>query len=154
MDIGILDTIIEATLDVTRNMAQLDANVGKPNVKHSVIANGYVTGFIELSGVDHHGTLAISFDEVALLLLYHRMLGEELYIVDESVLNLAGEIANIVCGGAKQRLADLGYDFDLTSPSIISGEKHEITHAGVSPVVIVPLYIGDGKMFIEVCMDR
>lgn len=154
MDAGILNTFIEATLDVTRNMAQLDADVGKPGLKKGVVSDGHVTGFIELRGPDHLGTLAISFDEIALLLVYQRMLGEELTKVDESALDLAGEIANMVCGGAKKRLADIGYDFDLTRPSILSGLNHEIAHTAGGPVTVLPLGLGNGKMFIEVCMDR
>jgi len=154
MDAGIINPFLEATLEVTKSMAQLEATVGHPAIKKGIEAQGEVTGFIELNGTALQGTLAITFNKEALLLVYKKMLGDTLDDIDESALDLAGEITNMVCGGAKQRLSENGYNFTLTRPSILSGTPHEIKHRGSGPVITLPLELGHGKMFIEVCLHR
>ncbi|TCS40671.1 chemotaxis protein CheX [Reinekea marinisedimentorum] len=154
MDVGIINPFLEATLEVTRTMANMESRVGKPALKKGNQANGEVTGFIALSGPAHKGTLAITFEKEALLAVYERMLGEKLSELDDSALDLAGEITNMVCGGAKQRLSSSGYDFDLTRPTILTGKPHEINHPGNGPVLTLPLELDQGKMYIEVNLSR
>jgi chemotaxis protein CheX len=154
MDVKILNPFLEATIDVARNMAQLEIKVGKPSLKVGDIASGDVTGFIKLDGSRHRGSLAITFNSEALMLVYERMLGETLQALDDSAMDLAGEITNMVCGGAKQRLSENGYDFSLTQPSMLSGESHHIHHQGKGPVLALPLELEKGQMMIEVCLNR
>lgn len=154
MDVRIINPFLEATLDVARTMAQIDITVGKPSVKQGQKASGEVSGFIQLNGQKHRGSLAISFSREALLLVYRNMLGEPLETLDDSALDLAGEITNMVCGGAKQRLAEKGYEFDLTQPAMLSGMPHTIEHKPSGPVVTLPLHLPEGEMFLEVCLNR
>ncbi len=154
MDVGIINPFLEATLDVTSSMAQLTVVIGAPALKHGKIAQGEVTGYIELNGPLYIGSLAISFSKAALLLIYERMLGENLSELDDSTVDLAGEITNMVCGGAKKRLAEKGYQFSLSRPKLLTGQQHEIQHQGPGPVITLPLQLGDGEMFIEVCLNH
>ncbi|WP_040556414.1 chemotaxis protein CheX [Reinekea blandensis] len=154
MDVRIINPFLEATLDVARTMAQLEVTVGKPVLKQGHDAPGQVSGFIHLNGLNHKGSLAISFSSKALLLIYRNMLGEPLETLDDSALDLAGEITNMVCGGAKQRLASKGYEFDLTQPTLLSGSPHSIEHTPAGPVVTLPLHLPEGEMYLEVCLNR
>jgi chemotaxis protein CheX len=154
MDVGIINPFVEAALEVTRTMANMQSKVGKPSLKTGTRANGQVTGFIALSGVTHNGTLALTFEKEALLAVYEQMLGEKLEKVDDSALDLAGEITNMVCGGAKQRLSESGYDFSLTRPNILTGTPHDVNHPGKGPVLTLPLELEQGRIFIEVNLSR
>ena len=152
MDTAIINPFLEATLDVAKTMAMLELQVGKPSIKQGRESLGAVTGLIELNSADHRGSLAISFDADALLTIYKNMLGEEHNDIDEPILDLAGEITNMVCGGAKQRLSAKGYDFDLTQPKILSGNQHLIAHIEGLPVIQLPLTAGSSKIYIEVSL--
>lgn len=154
MDVKILNPFLEATIEVARTMAQLDIVVGTPALKQGNTASGDVTGFIKLSGSNYKGSLAISFNREALLLVYEKMLGETLAQIDDSALDLVGEITNMVCGGAKQRLSESGFEFNLTQPQLLSGRRHQITHQGDGPVLILPLNLEQGNMVIEVCLNH
>lgn len=154
MDVKIINPFLEALLDVAANMAQLELKVGRPVLKNDKVAQGEVTGLISLDGGQTQGSMAITFNESALLLVYEKMLGEELTAMDETALDLAGEITNMVCGGAKQRLAEKGYEFALATPSMLSGKNHEIEHRGGGPVITMPLSLDRGEMFIEVSLNR
>lgn len=154
MNAKIINPFVEATVDVTSSMAQLEVKIGQPTLKTDSMAQGDVTGFIKLESAEHKGSLAITFEQAALLLVYQKMLGETLTSIDDSALDLAGEITNMVCGGAKKRLSESGYDFELTHPSLITGEQHEVAHSGDGPVLTLPLELEQGKMFIEVHLSR
>lgn len=154
MDVKIINPFVEALVEVATSMAQLELTVGKPFLKQATEAEGEVSGFIELKSAQHNGSLAITFDRPALLLVYERMLGEALETVDDSALDLAGEITNMVCGGAKQRLASNGYDFELTTPSMLKGDHHVISHLGGGPVIGLPLSTQNGQVMLEVSLNR
>ena len=154
MDVKIINPFLEATINIASVMAQLDVKVGRAILKQDNIAQGDVTGLIKLQGNFHEGSLAFSFSQDALRLIYQKMLGEPLTLLDQSALDLAGEFTNMVCGGAKQRLADKGYEFELTQPSMLSGDQHQVNHLGLGPVLTVPLELEQGTMYIEVCLNR
>lgn len=154
MDVGIINPFVESTCEVAQMMAQLEVDVGKPQVKKDTIAQGEVTGLIELAGQKHKGSLAITFEKAALLLVYQKMLGETLETLDDSALDLAGEITNMVCGSAKQKLSEKGFDFDLTQPSILSGDHYAVEHKWGGPIVTLPLQLEEGIIYIEVSLHR
>ena len=152
MNVAIINPFVEATLDVTTNMAQLTATIGKPNLKKESSLHGDITGFIELNGTEQKGTLALSFTEEAILLIYERMLGEEADSINTAVEDLTGEFTNMVCGGAKQRLAGQGFNFDLTRPSIIQGKSKTADHIPGKPVIELPIQLEGKEMYLEVCL--
>ena len=153
MNSDIVNPFVEATLDVMKNMAQLDATLGKASLKQSEIAQASTSGFIELIG-STPGTLSISFCDKAIMRIYENMLGDILESIDHSALDLVGEFTNMVCGGAKQRLSQKGYDFSLSQPKILSGKDHAIEHIRGCPVLTLPLEMSPGNIFIEVGMSR
>ncbi|WP_320825456.1 chemotaxis protein CheX [Reinekea sp.] len=154
MNVKIINPFVESLISVIGTMAQLDATLGKASLKISTQAPGIVTGFIQLSGLTQRGSLAISFTQGAILLVFEKMLGDRPDGIDESTLDLAGEITNMVCGGAKQRLSANNYVFELTQPIILSGLGHTIDHPGPNAVITVPLALSEGIIFIEVSLDR
>lgn len=153
MDVKIINPFVEALLDVTESMAQLSGQVGKPELKLTQDAPGIVTGFIRLHGRKAKGTLAVSFSEQSLLMIFERMLGEKLPELDDSAYDLAGELTNMVCGGAKRRLSDSGYEFDLTQPDILKGAGHTLDH-GHGPTITLPIEYGIGNIYIEVSLKH
>lgn len=153
MDVKIINPFVEALLDVTESMAQLTGQVGKPELKTTLTAPGIVSGFIRLNGRKANGTLAVSFSEPSLLMIFERMLGESLPELDDSAYDLAGELTNMVCGGAKRRLSDSGYEFDLTQPDILKGLGHRLEH-GKGPIISLPIQFGLGNIYIEVSLKH
>lgn len=154
MDAAIINPFVESTVEVAETMAQLSVAIGKAQLKENNNAQGEVTGIIELASQKHHGSLAITFEKAALLLVYKKMLGETLESLDDSALDLAGEITNMVCGSAKQKLSLNGYDFDLTQPSILTGKNYQVEHKWGGPVLTLPLQLDEGIIYIEVSLKR
>ena len=81
------------------------------------------------------------------------MLGEKISAIDDTVIDLVGEITNMTCGGAKSLLALKGYDFDMATPVVITGENHKITHKNNGPLIVLPLDVGFGNLYVEMCFE-
>lgn len=151
MRVDFINPVINAVINTLQTMAQLEPTPGKPSLKDSNKAPGVVSGLIELQGSEASGSLALSFPKPVILDLYKRMLREEKTEVDKMVVDLVGELANIVMGGAKQQFEAQGMDFGLTLPSIMEGKDHDIIHPAKGKVITLPIEVSSGTIFIEFC---
>jgi len=154
MDAKFINPVISSVVNVLSTMAQLEVRPGKPSIKSDDIALGVVTGVISMEGEQAKGSLAISFTKPVILEIVKRMLRMETTEVDEMALDLTGEMANMVMGGAKGILNEAGYDFGLSLPEVLSGEKHIVKHPFDGPKIVLPLQTDVGDMFIEICFQE
>ncbi len=79
------------------------------------------------------------------------MNGEELTEFDELVKATITELANLITGQAVTKLHDLGFKFDLTPPSLFTGEKMEVSDHEVE-ALIVPMLTEQGKIEVNVAI--
>jgi len=153
MNVTFVSPFLSSIMNVLSTMAQMEAKAGKPFYKKNKIAHGAVTGIIGMVGKQTRGTLAISFTEPAILEITKRMLGEEETGINETVIDMTGEITNMVTGGAKNLLTEQGYKFDMATPTVISGKDHVVNHKSGTPVIVVPFKTEAGDFFIEICFE-
>ncbi len=153
MNVEFVSPFLSSIMKVLSTMAKLEAKAGKPFYKKSEIAHGAVTGIIGMAGEKTKGTLAISFTEPVILEITKRMLGEEQTEINATVTDMAGEITNMVTGGAKNLLSEKGYRFDMAIPTVVSGNGHVVNHKSKTPVIVVPFKTEAGDFFIEICFE-
>jgi len=153
MNVEFVSPFLSSIMNVLSTMATLEAKAGKPFYKKNKIAQGAVTGIIGMAGKQTKGTLAISFTEPVILEITKRMLGEEETEINATVTDMAGEITNMVTGGAKNLLSEKGYRFDMAIPTVISGNDHVVNHKSGKPVIVVPFKTEAGDFFIEICFE-
>lgn len=149
-----VNPFLESILNVLSTMAMIEAKPGRPSLKTSEVACGDVTGIIGMTGERARGTLAITFTEFVILEITKRMLGEEATSIDDTVIDLVGEITNMVTGGAKKLLSEEGYTFDMAIPSVVAGKSHTIRHKSKAPIIIVPFSTGAGEFYVEICFEE
>lgn len=154
MQVDFINPFLESMINVLSTMAMLEVKAGEPMVKKNETALGDVTGLIGMTSPQAKGSLAITFTSQVLLEICKRMLGERPDAVDETATDLAGEITNMVSGGAKRLLGEKGYDFDMAIPAIVSGKNHTVHHKTGGPKIIVPFETAHGAFFVEVCFDN
>ena len=148
-----LDPFISSMLNVLSTMAKIKANAGKPVFKKDEVAQGDVSGFIEMSGQRARVTLAISFTEPVIKEITKRILGVGETNVNDYTADTVGEITNILTGGGRKILGEKGYKFNMAIPAVSSGKNHIISHRSKTPVIIVPFATDAGKFFIELSVD-
>ena len=154
MDEKFVSPFVESIVNVLSTMAMLKAGPGTSSFKENETAHGDVTGLISMTGEQAKGTFAVTFTEKVILEITKRMIGEEITGIDNTVIDMVGEITNMSSGGAKKLLSEKGYRFDMAIPAVIAGKDHVIKHKSKAPVIIVPFDTEAGKFFIEICFEE
>ena len=153
MDAKFIKPFLIATTDVLSTMAQLDATPGSIALKKDNIAYGEVSGLIGMVGDKVKGSFSLSFSKTAILDITQRMLGEKFTTIDDTVIDMVGELTNMATGGAKKLLANKGNDFDMASPVVVTGIDHGIMHKSSGPIIIFPYTIESGEFYVEISFE-
>lgn len=151
MNVKFINPFIESILEVLSTMALTEAHSAEPYLKKGTLPLGVVTGFIKLEGELIRGSIAISFERDTVLQICHNMLGESVPDVNDDVRDMVGELTNMLTGGAKRRLWDMGFNFELATPEIHSEDVYRVEHLVQGPVLVIPFLTNTGRFFIEVC---
>ncbi|MDH5191033.1 MAG: chemotaxis protein CheX [Gammaproteobacteria bacterium] len=155
MDVKFINPVLNSVLNVLSTMAQLEVRPGKPSIKENTSAQGDVTGYMTMQSPQANGSMAITFSKPAILDITKRMLGESHEEINETILDMTGELANMAVGGAKNILIEQGYDFNMSLPSVLSGAEHDIKHLEQeTPVIIMPFETDAGTFYVEACFKE
>lgn len=109
-----------------------------------------VAALVGLAG-DVEGRVLIDMSQDTAMKIASTMNGEELNTMDELVKATITELANMITAQAVTKLFDLGFKFDLTPPSIITGDNMQVSNADVE-ALIVPLEMPQGLVEINVAI--
>jgi chemotaxis protein CheX len=153
MNVKYINPLLESTITVLSTMASVKVTPGKPSVKEGQQALGDVSGMIDLSGPDTQGSLAISFTTPVILDITQKMLGETIDTIDETVVDVVGEITNMITGSAKRIYSEQGMEFDLTLPSMSVGLDQPIKHSVKGSPILLPFSTEAGDFYIELCFS-
>ncbi len=82
-----------------------------------------VSGIIGFTG-KLKGTVVISIDQEVAFAAAESFLGDRPQSLNEDVIDMVGELANMVGGNAKERMNIVGIDLGL--PTVISGKGHTV----------------------------
>lgn len=148
MDVRYINPFIEATMNVLKTMAFISSKPGKPFIKKSQAATGDITGIIGLSG-DKEGSLSITFSFPCIKAVLEKMLGEVHDDLNEDVSDAVGEITNMICGNARNKLEAQNINLSAGIPTIITGRDHTITHVTKSAIVVLPFETDFGNFSLE-----
>lgn len=148
----VLEPFIDATLLTLREMASAQAQVHTVYRKLGYRIFGDYSALVGLKA-GSEGTLVISFPAQTAHELSRRLLaplGAE--VTEELVQSCMGEIANIVVGQAKGKLAATSYRFAMSTPTVVSGPNHEIKYKQGLPCLVAS-FTGDvGDFSLQICM--
>ncbi|OUS29220.1 chemotaxis protein CheX [Gammaproteobacteria bacterium 45_16_T64] len=153
MNIDFINPFLQSMSNVIATMASIESVQGEVSLKLDDVAHGDVTGLIGMVGEKTKGSLAISFKKEVILDITSRMLGETITEINDDVLDCVGEITNMVTGGAKNLLAEKGFDFDLATPVVINGESHDVVHKFKGNKITIPFSTEYGDFFVEICFE-
>ena len=154
MDVKLINPVLETIVNVLSTMANVKPSMGKPTLKTDEVSLGEVTGIMNMDSSKVRASLAITFTQSTILDLVKRMLGEELTELDDTVRDMTGEMTNMVVGGAKNLYAAQGYDFNMSTPSILVGKNHTVHHAYPGKTIVMPFKSDSGEFFVELCFEE
>lgn len=110
----------------------------------------FVTGILSLKG-DVRTSVSLSFSKDAIHGIYLRMFpGEEKEITFSGLIDLVGEISNMVSGRARDSLSDAGVKFHSSIPRIIFGEpKYSFNSREMNAKIVHLIFDGD-LLFVDI----
>lgn len=154
MDVELAKPFMKAAIDVIGTMAFITPRPGKPFVKKNTIATGDVTGLVGLTGDGNkRGSVSISFSKSCAVAMVKNMLGDDIQDIMSDVKDAVGEITNMISGQARAGLAEKGLTLAGSTPTVIMGDNHSITHIAKSPIMAIPFETDAGNFTIEFCFE-
>lgn len=149
MNVGYINPFIKASVNVFKTFAMLESIPGAPDVSVSLKQSGYVNGFIGLEGHGISGYFVINFSHIFLQQIFRNLFGPRKISTNEELFDAAGELTNMISGGAKAELSQQGFFFDVAVPRITQSVPAIPEHLKTTPVIIVPFDTEAGNYTIQ-----
>ncbi len=149
MEKEIADIFTASVNETISAMAMTPVTPGAPAEKTDHKTFGHITGIIGMAGNGVSATLALSFEESAILEIFENMLGEKLPNITPDVVDAAGELTNIICGDAKRRLAEKGINVGMATPFLIWGQDVNCRDRVTRKTYSIPFKTSRGTLVLE-----
>lgn len=151
MNVNFINPVLNSVLNLLSTMARIEPKVGTPKRKdkNEIVHGKNITGVMSMIGERGNASIAITFSEAAILHIAKNMLPGDITAIDGTVIDLVGELANMVLGGAKSDLENKGYFFKLSLPTIIFGSDYLIAHKTNAPIIMLPFSMPEGEFVVE-----
>jgi chemotaxis protein CheX len=150
MRVEYINPFVESAFSVLKEVLQTEIVRGELYLKATSQPVLGVAAIIGLTG-DVEGRVLLDMSQKTAHEIASAMNGEELESFDELAKATIAELANMITGQAVTKLHELGFNFDLSPPSLITGDNMVVTNAGVE-ALIVPLELSQGKLEINVAV--
>lgn len=142
------DYIVDATIDVFSTMIMLEAAAEPPLTKKQTVFGNSVSALLGLSG-SLKGMLCIHCPEHGAKAITSSLLGMEVEELNEDVNDAMGELANMVAGGLKTKLAPTGRSLELSIPTAVAGSSYSVNSLASADSITVPFAVEDWRFLVE-----
>jgi chemotaxis protein CheX len=150
---SLLDSFRETTLHVITSIAQVELVPGRMCFSSEYEHKCDIIGNISLTG-EGRLSLSLRFSNEAVESIYKAVFPDESENIDASQIgDLVGEITNMVCGNARNILAELGMKFEASIPVTIIGAQ-QIYHPLGTISRMIPVEVNGNPMSIEVSIKE
>ncbi len=149
MDVKYINPFIESMLNNLEQMAAIRAEKLDISVTRGAVLTADISGIIGLGG-EIEGSAVISFPKPLALAVASAMFMDELSDINSDVRDAIGEFANIVVGNARNQLVNAGFSVSISTPTIIVGRDHSISHPQNIPFLVIPFKTNLGVFQISI----
>ena len=150
MRVEYINPFVEAAFNVLKEVLGQEIERGELYLKSTSQPVLGVAAIVGLAG-DVEGRVLFDMADETALAVASAMNGEELKQMDELAKATVTELVNMITAQAVTKLQELGFQFDLTPPAIITGQNMEVSDSGVE-ALIVPVQLDQGKIEINVAV--
>ena len=151
MKVEYINPFVESAINVLNEMTGIKFKRGDLSLKQSPMLTKGMVIVIGVAG-QIEGRVMYDMEFDTSLKIAGLMMGEEVSKFDEMVASALGELGNIISGMAISKLNDLGYEFDITPPTLFSGEKMQMTDPLKNvQTLVIPLFHDEvGELIVNV----
>ncbi len=147
MNVDYINPFVTSTISVFETMLGCKIQRSGLRTKDRREAEHEISGIIGLSG-RVVGTVVVSLSAETAIGAAEAMLGERPSEIDDDVLDVVGELANMVAGGAKTQLEQ--YELNISLPNVITGVGHIINFPSKVPLICIDFDCPWGPLCVEV----
>ncbi len=148
-----INPFVKSTFNVFNTMLGMSPIKKELYIKKNKLSKHEISGFIGLAG-KINGFVTLSFSEDIAFLITETFLGMKKTEIDDEVVDVVGEMINMIAGGAKKEFVEAGKPFKISIPSIITGKGHMLGVSAKYPCFGVAFEL-DGKEFdLEVAVSE
>lgn len=153
MNIEYINPFIEASQTVLKQIASMDAKLGKVFLKNSPYKSEDLIIMVGLTGKIRGQAIFSMTKKLGMSIASSMMMGMPVTEFDELSKSAISELANMILGNAATILYNRGFNIDITPPSLLMGENMQITPNKMKTICI-PLIIGDDdRIELDVSME-
>ncbi len=150
MNVKFLNPFISAAHDILRIEMHESVQRGELRLENGPYLTDGATVIISLIGaVD--GTVFYSMSQDSAIQFASVLMGEKFDALNELVQSGIAELGNVITGQASMRLAEAGYESNISTPSIIIGKGASISTLEY-PRLVVPLTTPIGVLTIHLSL--
>ncbi len=142
-----INPFIASLQNAFSTMLHCDVRRGAISLKDSSSPTYEISGIVGLSG-KAVGTVVVSFSEAVAIKAASVMLLHDTTEVNADVVDAAGELTNMVAGGAKAKLEE--YELSVSLPNVVTGRGHEVRFPSDVTPICVQFETDWGPMALEV----
>lgn len=144
-----INPFLSAITSVFQKVLACPLTRGQPYLKNRSQPSHHVSGIIGLTG-KAVGTVVLSFDRDVAIKAAEALLHERLEDINADVVDMIGELTNMVAGAAKAQLEC--YDMNVSLPSVIVGKNHVVQFPSSVTPICVPYTSAWGPVTLEVSL--
>lgn len=141
-----INPFIIAVTTVFKQALDLTLKRGEISLKDSAQPSLDLSALLSLTG-KASGLVVLSMDREVAMHAAEVLLGEKINSVNQDVIDLTGELGNMVAGKAKSLLAE--YEMNLGLPSVITGKNHSISFPSNVQPITIPFSTDMGEVHID-----
>lgn len=140
---------INSVSNYFKHLTEIDSDIRVPYLKESegLVLKDF-TGMIGISG-SRKGFVYISADREMFADLINMFIGIE-DPAEEDILDMAGEISNVVAGNVR---ANLGANFMISVPTVFEGMPEELQIPENVSVYVIPIKWNNHEAFVVLGLD-
>jgi chemotaxis protein CheX len=152
MRVEYINPFVEAAIHVLQEMTGEEFERGELALKNIPIITQGVVIVIGITGQIEGRVLYDMNKQTAMNIASFMMGGEEITAVDELTKSALNELGNIISGNAISMLNDMGFKFDITPPTLFSGDGMEITSPNMETLIIPLISDKIGEVIVNVAL--
>jgi chemotaxis protein CheX len=144
-----INPFLIASMNLFKNYLGVDCRSEAPFLNHDPQNLDEVTGIIGLAG-ETVGAVVLSFNRETAMAIASRMAGKQFHTLSNEVVDIVGELVNIVAGNAKKDL--LEFRISISLPGVLIGEGSKIKWPTSVPVITIPFESELGRFSVNVSL--
>lgn len=145
-----INPFLQASLNLFRNYLGVECATGAPYLNPDPKNLDEVTGIIGLAG-ETAGAVVLSFSRETAIKLAGVMAGKQFFTLSNEVIDIVGELVNIVAGNAKKDL--LEFRISISLPGVLIGKDSSIKWPTGIPVITIPYTSELGPFSVNVSLQ-